>query len=222
MKRTRTKESTALFLISTQKAMSKYEIVNKFICEFITIWQACNLESLIYQMKLCKQRNGRNLEIPYFPITGQKLWKFADVSGLSLSLSTIPFLQDVPNPPKKSDIIYGSIVLSMKYVKLIKFIFVFQPQKKNLMKMRPVMPRMTPLKNLKMTLLKNLMTKEFACEQFCTLNLFFIIIILSVYSSIEIKFVPWMTRNQNVYFFIKTSVGLYFNLKAVSAKSLLL
>ena len=114
VKRTRTKESTALFLISTQKAMSKYEIVNKFICEFITIWQACNLESLIYQMKLCKQRNGRNLEIPYFPITGQKLWKFADVSGLSLSLSTIPFLQDVPNPPKKSDIIYGSIVLLMK------------------------------------------------------------------------------------------------------------
>ena len=78
-------------------------------------------------------------------------------------------------------------MLSIKYVKLF---FLFQPQKKNLMKMRLVMPQMTPLKNLKMTPLKNLMTKEFACEQFCTLNLFFIIIILSVYSSIEIKFVP--------------------------------
>ena len=48
------------------------------------------------------------------------------------------------------------------------------------MKMRLVMPQMTPLKNLKKTPVKNLMTKEFACEQFCTLNLFFIIIILKV------------------------------------------
>merc|ERR1719483_344637 len=63
-------------------------------------------------------------------------------------------------------------------------------KKKNLMEMKPVMNRMTSKKNLKMTPLKNLMTKEFAYEQFCTLIYFFIKIIFSVYSSIEIKFVP--------------------------------
>ena len=62
--------------------------------------------------------------------------------------------------------------------------------------MKPVMAQMTPLKTrmtplmAQMTPLKNLMTKEFAYEQFCTLVLFFIKIVFSVYSSIEIKLIP--------------------------------